>query len=95
MICRVKNRCSGDGVKTYTGAEMVNELLTPLQAGGKEAVEAGTLPNHHRRQAAHQARGRYELGLLGKIRRNYGGKHKIFMGPQEIEHLPLPFEGRQ
>ncbi len=74
---------------------MVNELLTPLQAGRKEAVEAGTLANRHGGQAAHQARGRYELGLLGKILRNDGGKREIFMGPQEIEHLPLPFEGGQ
>ena len=95
MFCRVKNCCSGDDAKNYTGAEMVNELLTPLQAGGKEAVEAGTLPNRHGRQAAHQARGRYELGLLGKIIGNDGGKPKILMGPQEIEHLPLPFEGGQ
>ncbi len=74
---------------------MVNELLTPLQPGRKEAVEAGTLPNRLGWQAAHKASGRYELRLLGKIFRNNGGKHKIFMGPQEIEHLPLPFEGRQ
>mgnify|MGYP001569383225 CR=1 FL=1 len=86
---------SGDGAKTNTGAEMVNELLTPFQAGRKEAVEAGTLPNRLGWQAAHQARGRYELGLLGKIIRYDGGKPKILMGPQEIEHLPLPFEGRQ
>jgi hypothetical protein len=95
MICRVKNRCSGDGVKTYTGAEMVNELLTPLQAGGKEAVEAGTLANCLGWQAAHKASGRYKLRLLGKIRRDDGRKREIFMGPQEIEHLSLSLEGRQ
>jgi ribosomal protein L35AE/L33A len=94
MFCRVKTG-SGDDAKTYTGAEMVNELLTPLQTGGKEAVEAGALANCHGRQAAHKARRRYELGLPGKILGNDGGKPKILMGPQEIEHLPLPFKGGQ
>ena len=74
---------------------MVNELLTPLQAGRKEAVEAGTPTNGHGGQAAHKARRRYELGLLGKILRNDGGKRKILMGPEEIKYLPLPFEGGQ
>jgi hypothetical protein len=70
---------------------MVNELLTPHQAGGEEAVEAGSLANCHGGQAAHKACGRYKLRLPGKISRNDGGKPKIFMGPQEIEHLPLAF----
>jgi hypothetical protein len=94
MFCRVKTG-SGDDAKTYTGAEMVNELLTPLQTGRKEAVEAGTLANRLGWQAAHQTRGRYELGLPGKILGNDGGKPKVLMGPQEIEYLPLPLEGGQ
>jgi hypothetical protein len=65
MFCRVKKGCSGDGAKNYTGAEMVNELLTPLQPGRKEAVEAGTLANPHGWQAAHQARWCYKLRLPG------------------------------
>ncbi len=72
---------------------MVNELLTPLQARGEEAVEAGTLPDFHRWQAAHQAGGRYELRLPGKILRNDGGKREILMGPQKIEHLALALKG--
>ena len=68
MFCRVKTG-SGDDAKSYTGADMVNELLTPLQAGRKEAVEAGTLANCHGRQAAHEAGGCYKLRLLGKMRR--------------------------
>lgn len=74
---------------------MVNELLTPLQTGCKEAVEAGALPNRHERQTTHKACRRYELGLPGKVSRNDCGKREILMGAEEIEHLPLPFEGRQ
>ena len=67
-----KNCCPGDGVKNYTGAEMVNELLTPLQTGGKKTVEAGTLANRHGWQAAHQAGRGDKLRLPGKIIRNDG-----------------------
>ena len=72
---------------------MVNELLTALETGGKETVEAGTPPNRLGWQAAHKARGRYKLCLPGKVIRKDGGKRKIFVGPQEIEHLTFAFEG--